>query len=40
MHQKEWYGPISGGFFSCATMRKIEELFLTGAKETEGGATS
>ena len=32
--------PSDRGFFSCATMRKIGELFLTGAKEAEGGATS
>jgi len=32
--------PSDRGFFSYATIRKIMELFLAGAKEAEGGATS
>ena len=29
--------PSDRGFFPCATTHKIRELFLTGAKEAEGG---
>jgi len=32
--------PSDRGLFSCAIIRKKRELFLTGAKEAEGGATS
>lgn len=32
--------PSDRGLFSCATTRKVWELFLAGAKEAERGATS
>lgn len=32
--------PSDRGFISCSTIRKTKEIFMAGAKETEGRATS